>query len=233
MSSLKSFVVCRQEVPQKWAYCWISRNLCSVRGWVKAGNVSDINPHAHSLSNTHTHTSTFISSIIWTHPLLSVNLHCWCFVMMSPSLPLKVDAGGLSPQPDTPDTPVSPYLSSPDEVTATWGWWAGAVKLRPPPPHPTPSHLLPQVPSSLDWSAFGKFPLLLPMPAKSMISPSPFTSHDSTRAHINTIMSTINSHTFNLDCINQFHCETLKTFKDQSQWSLYLTYIWLITLTNH
>lgn len=35
--------------------------------------------------------------------------------------PLKVDAGGLSPQPDTPDTPVSPYLASPDEVIATWG----------------------------------------------------------------------------------------------------------------
>lgn len=59
-----------------------------------------------------------------THPLLSLSRHCRCFVMMSPSFPLKVDAGTLSPQPDTPDTPVSPYLSSPDEVTATWGWWA-------------------------------------------------------------------------------------------------------------
>uniref|UniRef100_UPI0037E8BD13 sorting nexin-9b isoform X5 n=1 Tax=Semicossyphus pulcher TaxID=241346 RepID=UPI0037E8BD13 len=31
--------------------------------------------------------------------------------------PLKVEAGGLSPPPDTPDTPVSPYLSSPDEAS--------------------------------------------------------------------------------------------------------------------
>nr|XP_046230080.1 sorting nexin-9b isoform X1 [Scatophagus argus] len=37
-----------------------------------------------------------------------------------------VDAGGLSPQPDTPDTPVSPYLSSPDEASNgndPWSVW--------------------------------------------------------------------------------------------------------------
>ncbi|XP_030578018.1 sorting nexin-9b isoform X1 [Archocentrus centrarchus] len=38
----------------------------------------------------------------------------------------QVDAGGLSPQPETPDTPVSPYLSSPDEATNgndPWSVW--------------------------------------------------------------------------------------------------------------
>ncbi|KAM7395408.1 hypothetical protein PAMA_006933 [Pampus argenteus] len=38
----------------------------------------------------------------------------------------QVDAGGLSPQPDTPDTPVSPYLSSPDEASNgndPWSAW--------------------------------------------------------------------------------------------------------------
>ncbi|XP_075939921.1 sorting nexin-9b isoform X2 [Anarhichas minor] len=38
----------------------------------------------------------------------------------------QVDAGGLSPQPDTPDTPVSPYLSSPDEASNgndPWSTW--------------------------------------------------------------------------------------------------------------
>ncbi|XP_069552712.1 sorting nexin-9b isoform X2 [Brachyistius frenatus] len=38
----------------------------------------------------------------------------------------QVDAGGLSPQPDTPDTPVSPYLSSPDEASNgndPWSVW--------------------------------------------------------------------------------------------------------------
>lgn len=38
----------------------------------------------------------------------------------------QVDAGGLSPQPDTPDTPVSPNLSSPDEASNgndPWSVW--------------------------------------------------------------------------------------------------------------
>ncbi|XP_067339160.1 sorting nexin-9b isoform X1 [Channa argus] len=38
----------------------------------------------------------------------------------------QVDSGGLSPQPDTPDTPVSPYLSSPDEASNgndPWSVW--------------------------------------------------------------------------------------------------------------
>ncbi|XP_028252859.1 sorting nexin-9b isoform X2 [Parambassis ranga] len=38
----------------------------------------------------------------------------------------QVDAGGLSPQPDTPDTPVSPYISSPDEASNgndPWSVW--------------------------------------------------------------------------------------------------------------
>ncbi|KAL6096095.1 snx9 [Pungitius sinensis] len=38
----------------------------------------------------------------------------------------QVDAGGLSPQPGTPDTPVSPYLSSPDEASNgndPWSVW--------------------------------------------------------------------------------------------------------------
>ncbi|KAF0023536.1 hypothetical protein F2P81_024166 [Scophthalmus maximus] len=39
---------------------------------------------------------------------------------------IEVDAGGLSPQPDTPDTPVSPYPSSPDEASNgndPWSVW--------------------------------------------------------------------------------------------------------------
>lgn len=118
---IERFVVSRQEVPQKWVYCWISRNLVTVGGWVKAGNVSAL---CFILSLSQPHAYTYVTSIVFTYP---VNLHCQCFVMMSPSFPLKVDAGGLSPQPDTPDTPVSPYLSSPDEVTASWGWWAWPV----------------------------------------------------------------------------------------------------------
>ncbi|XP_034756765.1 sorting nexin-9b isoform X2 [Etheostoma cragini] len=38
----------------------------------------------------------------------------------------QVDAGGLSPQPDSPNTPVSPYLSSPDEASNNidpWSVW--------------------------------------------------------------------------------------------------------------
>lgn len=127
---MKSFAVSnQQEVQRIWVYCWISRNLDTVSDWIKESRQEMCQPSSLMLSlshapiHTHTHAfiSTSISSIILTHPLLSVSLHCWRFVMMSPSLPLKVDARGLSPQPDTPDTPVSPYLSSPDEVTATWG----------------------------------------------------------------------------------------------------------------
>ncbi|XP_041660993.1 sorting nexin-9b isoform X2 [Cheilinus undulatus] len=45
-----------------------------------------------------------------------------------PSAPAQnqVEAVGLSPQPDTPDTPVSPYLSSPDEASNgndPWSVW--------------------------------------------------------------------------------------------------------------
>ncbi|KAF7664006.1 hypothetical protein LDENG_00192200 [Lucifuga dentata] len=45
-----------------------------------------------------------------------------------PSSPAQnqVDARGFSPQPDTPDTPVSPYLSSPDETSNgndPWSTW--------------------------------------------------------------------------------------------------------------
>uniref|UniRef100_A0A3Q3FA26 Sorting nexin n=1 Tax=Labrus bergylta TaxID=56723 RepID=A0A3Q3FA26_9LABR len=45
-----------------------------------------------------------------------------------PSAPAQnqVDARGLSPQPETPDTPVSPYLSSPDEASNgndPWSVW--------------------------------------------------------------------------------------------------------------
>ncbi|CAM9311862.1 unnamed protein product, partial [Lampetra planeri] len=38
----------------------------------------------------------------------------------------QVDAGGLNPQPESPDTPVSPYLSSPDEASNgndPWSVW--------------------------------------------------------------------------------------------------------------
>ncbi|KAM9703436.1 sorting nexin-9b isoform 2-T2 [Menidia menidia] len=48
------------------------------------------------------------------------------FAPASASAPHQVDAGGLSPQPDTPDTPVSPFLSSPDEASNgndTWPAW--------------------------------------------------------------------------------------------------------------
>ncbi|XP_061890979.1 sorting nexin-9b isoform X1 [Entelurus aequoreus] len=37
----------------------------------------------------------------------------------------QVDARGLSPQPDTPDTPVSPYLASPDEASNGNDPWSG------------------------------------------------------------------------------------------------------------
>ncbi|XP_055362432.1 sorting nexin-9b isoform X4 [Betta splendens] len=39
---------------------------------------------------------------------------------------IEVDAGGPSPQPETPDTPVAPYLSSPDEASNgsdPWSVW--------------------------------------------------------------------------------------------------------------
>ncbi|XP_061742202.1 sorting nexin-9b isoform X2 [Nerophis ophidion] len=37
----------------------------------------------------------------------------------------QVDARGLSPQPDTPDTPVSPYLASPEEASNGNDPWSG------------------------------------------------------------------------------------------------------------
>lgn len=73
------------------------------------------------LLHPQTHTSTCIQDHLNPSPA-----ECW------PSLlalcddvtffpPFKVDTGVFIPQPDTPDTPVSPYLSSPDEVTASGG----------------------------------------------------------------------------------------------------------------
>lgn len=104
--------------------------------------------------------------------------------MMSPLFPppppLKVDAGGLSPQPETPDTPVSPYLSSPDEVTVSLGWWEWPKSMNPSPPALT--HSLPKRSSliGLLW----RIPLQPLLPAKSMSSTSPFTLHFSTRQDI-------------------------------------------------
>lgn len=104
--------------------------------------------------------------------------------MMSPLFPppppLKVDAGGLSPQPETPDTPVSPYLSSPDEVTVSLGSWEWPKSMNPSPPALT--HSLPKRSSliGLLW----QIPLQPLLPAKSMISTSPFTLHFSTRQDI-------------------------------------------------
>lgn len=121
-------------------------------------------------SNTLTHTQTHLKLSILTY---LVNLHCQCFVMMSPSLPLKVDAGGLSPQPDTPDTPVPPYLSSPDEVTTTWRWWVWLVAWT-----QTPIFIFHPKHPPLWLVRFDKFPL--PLPAESMTSSSLFTSHYST-----------------------------------------------------
>lgn len=72
------------------------------------------------------------SRITLTHPLPNVGLHCWHFVMMSPSSPpFKVDTGVFIPQPDTPDTPISPYLSSPDEVTTGGGVVGDAGVIKP------------------------------------------------------------------------------------------------------
>uniref|UniRef100_A0A3Q2NND3 Sorting nexin n=1 Tax=Fundulus heteroclitus TaxID=8078 RepID=A0A3Q2NND3_FUNHE len=58
--------------------------------------------------------------------LLSFNLHCRRFVLISPSIPLKVDTGALSPVPDTPDSPVSPFFPSPEEASNgndPWSTW--------------------------------------------------------------------------------------------------------------
>lgn len=166
-------------------YCWISRNLDQVSECVRAGNVSDIIPHAlflslfHPFPHTHTHTRTFISSITLTRPLPSVNLHGRHFVMMSPSFPLKVDAGALSPQPDTPDTPVSPYFSSPDEVTATWeggGWgqW-----------HETKPSTLPPL---LYLVCFGKFPPPTPTACRQHdLTLSVHLAPQSTHMHTHTL----------------------------------------------
>lgn len=49
---------------------------------------------------------------------------------MSPSVPLKVDSGGLSPQPDTPDTPLTPFFSFPNKVTTSKGVVGGAKGMK-------------------------------------------------------------------------------------------------------
>lgn len=76
--------------------------------------------------------------------------------MMSPSFPLKVDAGGLAPQPETSNTPVSPYLSSPDEVIATKSWWVWpGARTQALPPSPV---LWPKPPPSLIGLALANSP---------------------------------------------------------------------------
>lgn len=103
-------------------------------------------------------------------------LHRWRFVMMSPSSPsLKVDTGGLSPQPDTPDTPMSPYLPSPDEVTASGDVVEGVINSGSPPwpvVCPAPSFLI-----CLLWQ-------IPPLPTHSECSMAPThcTLHHSARS---------------------------------------------------
>ena len=144
--------------------------------------------------------------------------------MMSPSFPLKVDAGGLSPQPDTPDTPVTPYLSSPDEVTATWGW------MRP-----------------VAWNqALHPQPMLRPKPAPILIglpwqNPPPTLTacrqHELTFSVHLTLLYT-NTHT-PIDSRTLYHdCESapkwnFKNLKIRVNDLCISTYKWLITLTNH
>lgn len=121
--------------------------------WISEASVSHQEMHhGPSLMHTraHSHTSLLVSSITLTHSWPNGNLHRWRFVMMSPSSPsLKVDTGGLSPQPDTPDTPMSPYLPSPDEVTASGDVVEGVINSGSPPwpvVCPAPSFLMWQIP---------------------------------------------------------------------------------------
>lgn len=144
------------------------------------------------------------------------------FVMMSPSFPLKVDAGGLSPQPETPDTPVTPYLSSPDEVTSTWegGWWGQWHETKPlhPDPFSAPS------PFSSNWSAFGEVPRLLTACRQHDLTLSIHLVPQCT--HANSDITNQLPHTFN--CMNQYHSGTFN-----EQLIIMIAYDQSITLTNH
>lgn len=146
-------------------------------------HVSHHRPPCSSLFHSCTlrHTRVRASRITLTHPLAK----CW------PSLlalcddvtffpPFKVDTGVFIPQPDTPDTPVSPYLSSPDEVTGS-GWCGGWRRC-----HQTPAlhrDLLSAPPPPFSFVCGGKSSPRSPAHSAGSMSPTHCTWHH--RAHSN------------------------------------------------
>ena len=102
---------------------------------------------------------------------------------------LKVETRGFSPHPDTPDNPVSPYLPSPDEVTACGDVveYAGAIK-----PSSALTRCLP-LPPFFSFVCSGKFP---PHPHILNAAWHPLTAPFIT-AHIQR--APINPHTSDLD----------------------------------
>lgn len=147
-------------------YCWISRNLDQVSECVEAGNVSDIIPHALFLS----HFNPSLAECEPSWPAL-----CDDVTFFSP----QGGCWGLKSPAGHPWHPSFPPLFVP-----WWGnrhlggWWMRPVAWNQalhPNPFSAPSPLF-----SIR-SALANSPLLLLLPADSMISPSPFTSHHRAR----------------------------------------------------
>lgn len=108
-------------------------HCCEWSACVTSEHASPPPPPFFFISHVHpqTHTSTCIQDHFNPSPAQCFpSLLALCDdVTFFPSF--KVDTGVFIPQPDTPDTPVSPYLSSPDEVTACGGVVGDAGVIKP------------------------------------------------------------------------------------------------------
>lgn len=187
--------------------------------------------HPLSLSLSHARRHTQTPALLTSHP---VSIHYWLLVMLSPSFPLKVEVGGLTPQPETPDTPVSPYLSSPDEVTTTWvggGWWAwpeawtqALTTLTQCLPQSAPLLLLLTLAS--DWSALANPPTHATLPIMPEQKHDLIFSFHLAPQHRHKDTSTYQSTPSPFIYI-VWIITTVKRFKDHNWWSAHLTCNWL------
>lgn len=200
-------------------YCWISRNLDQVSECVRAGNVSDIIPHAlflslfHPFPHTHTHKNIYIQHHF--NPSLA---EC------EPSRPALCDdvtffspqggCWGLKSPAGHPWHPSFPLLFVP-----WWGnrhlggWWMRPVAWNQA-LHPAPSSLF-----GLLWQIPPSYSYCLQTAWSHPLRSPRTTEHAHAHSHITNRL-----HNLYPDCMNQHHSETLK---DQSQWASYFTYNWI------
>lgn len=224
---VRSWLISKQEVSseEKWAHCWISRNLQTK--WLSR-NRKCVSSHSLTLSHPRTHTHKHVCDQLHLNPSRNHSLLAPCDVVtfFSP----QGGCWGLESPAGNPRHPSFPLPFIPwwgnCHLGGRWAWleaWTRAIPRLPSVcPKPPPAPLLVS-----DWSALANATLPL-MPEQSMISSSPFTSHHNTDTKALSYQSAPAPFIYIVWIIT-----TVTRFKEHNRWSAYLTCNWLSTLVNH